>query len=818
MRSFSYTIEQLAKFCNAQFIGSSSDEVIHQILIDSRKAKHFSHHLFIAIKGIRHDGHQFIDELYKKGFRNFLISDTEFEVSTYPQAKFLLVDDSLKAFQNLAKNHRLQFEIPVIGITGSNGKTIVKEWLSTCLQTQYKVCKSPKSYNSQVGVPLSVLGLNSRDEIALFEAGISQGDEMENLQKIIQPSIGVFTNIGQAHSENFNSLEEKVKEKIKLFSSVEKLIYCKDHTEIHTLVSQEIKVELVAWSKQDSSAVIYVKSITPAAEKTILTLIHKGVEKQFSIPFADEASIENCLQVICTLASLNIGDREIQNGLNQLQSLAMRLELKEAKGNSLLINDAYSSDIDSLKIALDFLHQQSGNAKKIAILSDLDETGIPKAELFPKLMSLLDSYEVEQIIGIGKDFTDFQVLFSNCTCFKSTDEFIANSQDFDFSNSAILLKGARRFQFERIDKILEQKIHETVLEVNLNAISDNFHYYKSLLNKETKVMVMVKAFSYGNGSYEIAHHLEYHNADYLAVAYVDEGIALRKKGIRTSIMVLNPDGAQFKQLIDNCLEPEIYSFRQLKALQHELSRSNLSNYPIHLKVDTGMRRLGFESNEIDEVITWISKHKEIRIASVFSHLASSESIEDKDFTQIQIDEFTFICKEVESTIKTPFLKHILNSSGIINFPEAQFDMVRLGIGLYGIGDKSLQNCSSLKSVISQIKEVSAGESVGYNRAYVTDEKIRIAIIPIGYADGLNRALSNGIGQVIINGKQASIIGNVCMDMCMVDISLIEAQEGNEVIIWDTQKHILDIANSLNTIAYEVLTNVSQRVKRVFVQE
>jgi alanine racemase len=818
MRSFSYTIEQLANFCNAKFIGISSDEVIHQILIDSRKAKHFSHHLFIAIKGIRHDGHLFIDELYKKGFRNFLISDAEFETSNYPLAKFLLVDDSLKAFQKIAQGHRLQFEIPIIGITGSNGKTIVKEWLSICLQNQYKVCKSPKSYNSQVGVPLSVLGLNSRDEIAIFEAGISQKGEMENLQNIIQPSIGVFTNIGQAHSENFNSLEEKVKEKIKLFSSLEKLIYCKDHTEIHTLVSQEIKAELVSWSKQDSSAFIYVKSIKPAAEKSILTLIHKEVEKQFSIPFVDEASIENCLQVICTLASLNIGDSEIQNGLNQLQSLAMRLELKEAKGNSLLINDAYSSDIDSLKIALDFLHQQSGNAKKVAILSDLDETGIPKAELFPKLMSLLDSYEVEQIIGIGKNFTDFQVLFSNCTCFKSTDEFIANSQDFDFSNSAILLKGARRFQFEKIDKILEQKIHETVLEVNLNAISDNFHYYKSLLNKETKVMVMVKAFSYGNGSYEIAHHLEYHNADYLAVAYVDEGISLRKKGIRTSIMVLNPDGAQFKQLIDHCLEPEIYSFRQLKALQHELSKSNLSNYPIHLKVDTGMRRLGFESNEIDEVISWIAKHQEIRLASVFSHLASSENVEDKDFTQIQIDEFTSICKEIASTIKTPFLKHILNSSGIINFPEAQFDMVRLGIGLYGIGDEKLKNCSSLKSVISQIKEVPAGESVGYNRAYVSDEKIRIAIIPIGYADGLNRALSNRKAQVIINGKRASIIGNICMDMCMVDISIIDAQEGDEVIVWDTQKHILDIAGSLNTIAYEVLTNVSQRVKRVFVQE
>ena len=818
MRSFSYTIEQLAKFCNAKFIGISSDEVIHQVLIDSRKAKHFSQHLFIAIKGIRHDGHQFIDELYKKGFRNFLISDAELETSDYPQANFLLVDNTLKAFQYLAKNHRLQFEIPVIGITGSNGKTIVKEWLSTSLQNQYKICKSPKSYNSQVGVPLSVLGLNSGAEMGIFEAGISQKSEMDKLQNIIQPSIGIFTNIGQAHSENFNSLKEKVQEKVKLFSSVEKLIYCKDHTEIHSIVSKGVKGELLSWSKQDTSAFVYVKSIVQEGEKSTINLIHKALEKQFSIPFQDEASIENCIHIICTLISLKVSDTEIQKSLHQLQSLAMRLELKEAKGNSLLINDAYSSDIDSLKIALDFLHQQSGNAKKIAILSDLDETGIPKAELFPKLMSLLESYEIEQVVGIGKNFTDFQVLFSNCTCFNSTDDFIENIKDFDFKESAILLKGARRFQFEKIDKILEQKIHETVLEVNLNAISENFHYYKSLLHKETKVMVMVKAFSYGNGSYEIAHHLEYHNADYLAVAYVDEGISLRKKGIRTSIMVLNPDSAQFKQLIDHCLEPEIYSFRQLKALQHELRKSNLTDYPIHLKVDTGMRRLGFESNEIDEVITWVSKHKEIRIASVFSHLASSENEEDKDFTQIQIDEFTSICKEVESTIKTPFLKHILNSSGIINFPEAQFDMVRLGIGLYGIGDKSLQNCSSLKSVISQIKEVPAGESVGYNRAYVSDEKIRIAIIPIGYADGLNRALSNGKGQVIINGKTASIIGNICMDMCMVDISIIDAQEGDEVIIWDTQKHILDIADSLNTIAYEVLTNVSQRVKRVFVHE
>ncbi len=818
MISFSYTIEQLASFCNARFTGVSSKELIHQVIIDSRKAKHFSHHLFVAIKGPHHDGHKFIEELYKKGFRNFLIGTSNFKLSDFPEANFLLTNNSLEAFQNIARNHRLQFDLPIIGITGSNGKTIVKEWLSTCLQNHYRICKNPKSYNSQVGVSLSVLGLNSNDEIGVFEAGISQKGEMERLQSIIQPSLGIFTNIGQAHFENFNSIEEKIEEKLKLFSGVERLIYCKDHKEIHDAISQGATAELIAWSKQDRRAFLYIKDISQKADRSILTLIHKEAEKIFTIPFNDEASIENCLHLICILISLNIRDIEIQNSLNLLQSLAMRMELKEAKGNSLLINDAYNSDVDSLKIALDFLHQQSGNAKKVAILSDLDETGISKAELFPKLMSLLDSYEVEQIIGIGTHFFDYQAMFSNCTCYKSTDEFIENISNFDLSNSAILLKGTRRFQFEKIAKIIEQKIHETVLEVNLNSISENFHYYKSLLKKETKVMVMVKAFSYGNGSYEIAHHLEYHNADYLAVAYVDEGIALRKKGIQTRIMILNPDGTQFKQLIDHCLEPEIYSFRQLKALQQELKKLNLSDYPIHLKVDTGMRRLGFESIEIKKLISWISQHNEIHIASVFSHLASSENIEDKNFTSIQIAEFTSICNEIESNIKSPFLKHILNSSGITNYPEAQFDMVRLGIGLYGIGDENLQNCSSLKSMISQIKIVPSGESVGYNRAYYADEPIRIAVIPIGYADGLNRALSKGKGQVLINGKKASIIGHICMDMCMVDISLIEAQEGDEVIIWNTQKHILDLAKSLNTIPYEVLTNVSQRVKRIFVQE
>jgi Alr-MurF fusion protein len=815
MIRFSYTLNQLADFCGANFIGVSGQENIQELLVDSRKATNSTKHLFIAIKGRNHNGHSFIDELYTKGLRNFLISEPNFDLSKFPEANFIKVKNSLSALQQIARQHRLKFNIPIIGITGSNGKTIVKEWLSSCLQDHAMVCKSPKSYNSQLGVPLSVLAIEERSEIGVFEAGISQKNEMRKLQNIVLPSIGIFTNIGQAHSENFSSTSEKINEKLVLFSETEKLIYCKDHSEIHSAVLSDYTGEVFSWSRKDSNAFVFVKEVKIALDNSFVTLVNLGEEQNFSLPFKDEASLENCLHVLVTLLVLNTNNKNIQSSLNRLMPLAMRLELKEAKGNSLLINDAYSSDLDSLKIALDFLHQQSGNAKKIAILSDLDETGVSKAELFPKLMNLLDSFKVEKLIGIGENFKEFEVLFPNSTCFKTTEEFISNLSLFNFQNAALLLKGTRRFQFEKIAKLLEQKIHETVLEVDLNAISDNFHYYKSKLRSETKVMVMVKAFSYGNGSYEIAHHLEYHKADYLAVAYVDEGIALRKKGIDTPIMVLNPDVSQFKQLIENCLEPEIYSFRQLKALQQELSKKVQFNYPIHLKVDTGMRRLGFQSKEIEEVICWILKHKEIRLASVFSHLASTD---DAGFTNLQIDEFNSVCTHISSSLKEPFLKHILNSSGILHYPKSQFDMVRLGIGLYGIGDQNLRNCSSLKSVISQIKEVFPGESVGYNRSFYSPDKIRIAIVPIGYADGLNRALSNGIGQFYINGIAAKIIGHICMDMCMVDITDIDAQEGDEVIVWNNQAQIHSIAESLNTIAYEVLTNVSQRVKRVFVQE
>lgn len=818
MTRLSLHIGEIAQIVHGELLGSGLASTIEFLYTDSRKFKSADKCLFIAINGVNHNAHLYIEDLYKQGQRYFLIDNQHFDCNKYPAATFVRVKNSISALQSIAQYHRNLFEKPLIAITGSNGKTIVKEWLYQSLMRRYKVYKSPKSYNSQVGVPLSLLGLSNDAELAIIEAGISQVGEMDKLEKITKPQIGIFTTIGQAHSENFESIDEKVVEKLKLFSNCEKLIYCEDYKAIKNKISSLNKPRLFSWSRTNKKAFLFVDGFSICDTYTSLNCTVKNQRATYTLPFSDDASIENAIHLICCLYIFDYSKEDIQHCLYELRAVEMRLELKEAKSNSLLINDAYSSDLDSLKIALDFLQQQKGNAKTVAILSDLQETGMKNAELYPKLMRLLDQYQVDKIVGIGPNFCSYHSLFNNCNTYKNTDQFIDHVDSEELSDSAILLKGARKFEFEKVAKLLEHKIHETVLEVDLNSISENYHLYKNLLDPNTKVMVMVKAFSYGNGSYEIAHHLEYHKADYLAVAYVDEGVALRKKGIQLPIMVLNPDISQLSVMIKYCLEPEIYSFRQLKALQRELMKSVQVDYPIHLKVETGMHRLGFDESQIDGLIEWLKSSPEMKVASIFSHLASSSLEGDVDFTKIQIAQFKDIVVKIENDIGYTFIKHILNSSGIINFPEAQFDMVRLGIGLYGIGHKQLQNCSALKSMISQIKNVSSGQSIGYDRAFMAEENIKIAIIPIGYADGLSRALSNGRGQVRIHGQKAPIIGNICMDMCMVDVNHIpDAKEGDEVVIWNSREDILSLANELGTIPYEVLTNISQRVKRVFIQ-
>ncbi len=811
-------IDEIAQIVNGQLLGSGLGSTIEFLYTDSRKFKSADKCLFIAINGVNHNAHLYIDDLYKQGQRFFLIDDQHFDCSKYPAATFIQVKNSVSALQSIALHHRNNFSNLIISITGSNGKTIVKEWLSQSLRHKFNVYKSPKSFNSQVGVALSLLGLNNNAELAIIEAGISQVGEMDKLKKIIKPQIGVFTTIGQAHSENFKSTEEKVVEKLSLFADCEKIIYCDDYKSIHSKIIALKNPQLFAWSRTNKNAFLFVDGFSIIDNHTKLNCTVKNQMATYTLPFSDEASIENALHLICCLYIFDYTKEDIQHCLFELRAVEMRLELKEAKSNSLLINDAYSSDLDSLKIALDFLQQQKGNAKTVAVLSDLQETGMDNKELYPKLTKLLDQYQVDKIIGVGPNFCAYHSMFNNCNAYENTAQLIDHLDNEELSDSAILLKGARKFEFENIAKLLEQKIHETVLEVNLNSISENYHFYKNLLDPNTKVMVMVKAFSYGNGSFEIAHHLEYHKADYLAVAYVDEGVALRKKGIQLPIMVLNPDINQLSVMIKYALEPEIFSFRQLKVLYRELIKTGRKNYPVHIKVDTGMHRLGFDEGQIDGLIEWLKSKTEIKVASVFSHLANSSLEGDVDFTRIQIAQFKDIVVKIENDLGYTFIKHILNSSGIINFPEAEFDMVRLGIGLYGIGHEQLQNCSALKSMISQIKNVPSGQSIGYDRAFVAEENIKIAIIPIGYADGLSRALSNGRGQVSIHGQKASIIGNICMDMCMIDVNHIpDAKEGDEVVIWNSREDILTLANQLETIPYEVLTNISQRVKRIFIQ-
>ena len=814
----SYSVQDISLLCKAKIFAGTSDEMIHQIVLDSRKSSPVHHSLFIALKGPHHDGHNYIKELYEKGLRNFMISNDDIHYIHFPEANFIRVENTLSAFQTIARNHRKKFSIPVIGITGSHGKTIVKEWLSSCLKGLFNISKNPKSYNSQTGVALSILGIKQEAEWGLFEAGISQTNEMVSLEKMIQPSLGIFTNIGDAHSKNFTTIKAKIEEKLHLFSSVKTLIYCKDHAEIHQEISTQVSAEICSWSFVDAKAFLFIKNCIREKYCSKITICYQQKDILLTIPFVDTASIENCLHVICALLVMKVEVSHIEKKIKTLRALEMRLELLKAKGNSLLINDAYSSDLDSLKIALDFLDQQSGNAKKVAILSDLDETGRPNKELFQTLVKLLKQFKVQTLIGVGPEFRDFSYLFSHGYFYASTQNLLDDIENIDLKDAAILIKGARKFKFEQIAGILEQKNHETVLEVNLNAIAENFHYFKSLLRRETKVMVMVKAFSYGNGSYEIAHHLEYHQADYLAVANVDEGISLREKGIKTPIMVLNSEESQFLQLIEYELEPEIFSFKQLYALQKILKYLGLKSYSTHLKIDTGMRRLGFEITEIDSLCHWLKSQEEVKIATVFSHLASSDNPKDREFTLNQIHSFEQVCQTIKHKVPGKFLRHILNSSGIISYPEARLDMVRLGIGLYGIGKENLKNCSTLKSMISQIKNISPGQSVGYARSYIAKNQMQIAVIPIGYADGLSRGLSNGKGKVYIKGCAARIVGSVCMDMCMVDVTDLNAKEGDPVIIWDKQDHILDLADALNTIPYEILCQVSQRVKRIFVQE
>jgi alanine racemase len=825
-----FKVSEIAAITGGELIRkSNSNPVVTDILVDSRRLISPEGCVFFALQGRQRSGHEYIPDLYGKGIRVFVVSSAKLKPDDYPGASFILVKNSLAALQALAAAHRKRFNIPVIGITGSNGKTIIKEWLFQLLQHRYKIVRSPKSYNSQVGVPLSVWQMEAANELAIFEAGISRPDEMEKLQAVIRPNIGVFTNIGEAHSENFISLNQKVGEKLKLFTKVDTLIYCADHAPVQEVLFRSQMLETIrsfSWSRKQP-ADLQVKEVRKAGlESSIISGVYKGEPISIEIPFIDEASIENAIHCWAVLLHMGISADDIAGGMKKLQPIAMRLEMKAGINHCIIINDSYNSDINSLSIAIDFLNQQSQKRKRTLILSDILQSGKDAEELYGEIAAILKQKNISRIIGIGPAISRQAELFDmEKTFYSSTEEFMRKYSFTLFNNETILLKGARMFEFEQISKALQHKSHETVLEINLNAMISNLNYYRSKISPLTRIMAMVKAFSYGSGSYEIANLLQFHRVDYLAVAYADEGVELRKAGIIVPIMVMNPEEHSLDAMIQHGLEPEIYNFRILGLLERAIKKNILpSNKPvkIHIKLETGMHRLGFEADELDKLAERIRNNRRLYVQSVFSHLAASDDPGSDAFTLAQIERFREMADGFCSGISHRVLRHILNSGGITRFSDAHFDMVRLGISLYGVashpGDESvLENVSTLKSIISQIKDVRAGERVGYGEV-ILEHDARIAVVPVGYADGLDRRLGHGRGYLLVNGHPAYIVGNICMDMCMIDITGIEAREGDEVIVFGNGRTVSELAVDLGTIPYEVMTSISGRVKRVYFQE
>ncbi len=819
-----YKIGEVSRIIGAKAT-EYTDASISILLIDSRRLTFPEQSLFFALKTKTNDGHKFVSELYRLRVRNFVVSDRLPEFDEMKDANFLVVKDTLKALQKLAAYHRKQFNFPVIGITGSNGKTIVKEFFYQLLHKDFNIVRSPRSYNSQIGVPLSIWQMNEKHTLGIFEAGISQPDEMERLQPIIAPTIGIITNIGEAHQENFLSTRQKCMEKLTLFNDAEAIIYDGDNGFIANCIEAAcLSHKAIGWSRTDSDAPLYIESITKNDSQTEIRCTMLGLDRRFVIPFIDDASIENvihCLALILYLKPTSISD---ESKTEILEPVDMRLDVKQGINNCLLINDTYNSDINSLDIALDFQASRrvNKNLKTTLILSDILQSGTLPKSLYKKVADMVRRKNVDRIIGIGRDIKEYESVFDiKKEFYLSTEEFIKSNAFKSFKDELILIKGSRRFHFERISELLEKKVHETILEVNLDAVVHNFNYYRSLLKPETKIVCMVKAFGYGAGSYELAKTLQEYRCDYLAVAVADEGADLRKEGISIPIIVMNPEFSSFNVLFENLLEPEVYSFRLLDAMIKETEKRGITSYPIHIKIDTGMHRLGFQPEDIPEICRRIKEQSGVVVRTVFSHLAGSDDEQLDDFTEKQFTTFEKAASQLEELLQHKVIKHILNSAGIERFPNHQLDMVRLGIGLYGVsatGKKGLKNVSTLRTTILQIQHVPAGDSIGYGRMSFVKRDSRIAIIPIGYADGLNRHFSNGGGEVVINGSRCPIIGNICMDACMIDVTDIDAKEGDSVIIFGEELPVSELSEKLNTISYEILTSVSPRVKRVYFRE
>jgi Alr-MurF fusion protein len=817
----SSSIENINKLIKSKLIGGYESN-IDWILTDSRSVCFPEETLFFALKTKRNDGHKYIDELFEKGVRNFVVSTLPEKKDNYPNCNFLLVNDTLKALQLLAEKHRENFQIPVIGITGSNGKTIVKEWLYQLLNENYVITRSPRSYNSQIGVPLSVWMMNENTELGIFEAGISEMGEMEELRNIIRPTIGILTNIGGAHQENFFSMQEKCMEKLSLFKDCDVIVYNGDNELISSSVLKSLFTSReIAWSTKDNERPLFIESIDKGDNSTTITYRYIGMPGKYTIPFIDDASIENSIHCVAIALYFMIPQDVIAARMEKLEHIAMRLEVKEGKSGCVLINDSYNSDLASLDIALDFMSRRSDDKgkKRTLILSDMFQTGQSSKLLYRQVAELVHSRGIDKIIGVGDDIQAASSRFDvEKYFFQNTQQLIESEMLQSLKNEVVLIKGSRNFHFEEISDLLELKVHETILEINLNAIVDNLNYYRNKLKPETKLVCMVKAFAYGAGSFEISKTLQDHRVDYLAVAVADEGSELRKAGITSSIMIMNPELSAFKTMFDYRLEPEVYSFNLLEELIKAAEKEGVTNFPIHIKLDTGMHRLGFIPEEIPELIRRLKSQNAVIPRSVFSHLVGSDSDQFDSFTKRQIETFEKASAELQDAFSHKIIRHICNTAGIERFPGAQFDMCRLGLGLYGVDpytNKILHNVSTLKTTILQIHDVPKEETVGYSRKGKLNRDSRIAAIPIGYADGVDRHLGNGNAYCLVNGQKAYYVGNICMDVCMIDVTDIDCKEGDKVEIFGDNLPVTLLAEKLGTIPYEILTSVSNRVKRVY---
>ncbi len=818
-----YSFSALAQLVDGDELQANSNVPIKRLAIDSRLPIS-SDSLFIAIKGPRHNGHAYLSELYKRGVRSFLVSE-QIDLRAYPEANVLKVSDTKRALQLLAAKHRAQFTYPLIGITGSNGKTTVKEWLSFLLADHFSVIRSPRSYNSQIGVPLSLWEMDKHHELAIIEAGISERNEMQKLQQMIKPNIGLLTNIGEAHQAGFDNLKEKTKEKLVLFEEAQLLVYRKGAYGIENVLKNSETRRDLTWSTSAAVEADFHLECEIKNESTNLLLTKEDSRQEYKIPFTDEAAIENAVHCIVLALHLEMDSNALQEKLNSLKPLAMRLEMIKGFNNCTLINDAYSADIHSLRIALDTLDRQVNKSKKTVVLSDFEQSDKEPQALHKELAELLKEHKVNRIVLVGKSISQSRNEFNKFAIVETYDDtqtFLSNLSTASFNDEAILVKGARKFQLEKIVSRLAEKKRQTVLEVNLNRVQENLNYYKSLLKPQTKLMVMVKALSYGAGSMEISKLLQYNQVDYLCVAYTDEGVELRKAGIHLPIMVLNTGVEDFAVLAKHKLEPVIYSLEQLKQLDDFLSVQSEIDFPIHIEFDTGMHRLGIMESDLENLKENLQDLGNIKVQSIFSHLSSSDEPSAESFTRSQFELFDKMYQSVLAIFEQAPLKHILNTAGIENFPDHQYDMVRLGIGLYGISQNEsmkIKSVSSLKSFIAQIKELKAGESIGYNRNEVLKRDSKIAIVNIGYGDGLPRKCGNRNYAMLIAGQPAPIVGNVCMDMCMLDVSDIpKAKIGMEVLVFGDESPVQRLAEIGNTISYEILTGISPRVKRLYLSE